>query len=254
MNEPPPIVTSFADEVAPLTDEPEPYEGVEETAPPPPAPARRAWRRWPVSLGALLLIGVAIWYLQRGSAMPSSSPDGSGDVVQDRSAAAGGGFVSFQSQGVKLGAAGGAAPKIGRAAPEFTLLAPDGGVVRLSDFRGKTVVLNFWATWCAPCRQEFPELVRLYKRNADQGLVVLGVDLQESPAIVRAFTDEFSASFPTAIDRKGDVGSQYRLLGLPTTLFIDTEGVVRAQHTGVLAQKVLRTKLAETSFSMAGNP
>jgi thiol-disulfide isomerase/thioredoxin len=109
--------------------------------------------------------------------------------------------------------------------------------------------MNFWATWCPPCRKEFPELVRLYGDNADRGLVVLGLDVQESPEIVRRFAAEFGATFPIVIDQKGDVSAQYRLRGLPTSLFIDDQGVLRAQHIGELTKEILGKKLGEAGFT-----
>jgi cytochrome c biogenesis protein CcmG/thiol:disulfide interchange protein DsbE len=116
------------------------------------------------------------------------------------------------------------------------------------------VVMNFWATWCSPCRKEFPALVTLYSGNADRGLVVLGVDLQESPEIVGRFADEFGATFPIVIDRKGDVAAQYRLLGLPLTMFIDSSGILRAQHVGVLTEEILEEKLADAFFTIERRP
>lgn len=201
---------------------------------------------------AIGLIGATIWYLQFKPALPflGGSGAGNGSSASDGTSQ-GAGFVTFGSKGIKLGAASGAAPKIGEVAPEFTLLDVNGKPTGLSDFRGKTVVMNFWATWCPPCRKEFPELVKLHDRNVDRGLVVLGVDLQESPDIVRNFLNEFGANYPVVIDTKGDVASQYRLLGLPTTYFIDGEGVIRAQHVGLLTEDILTKKLGETGFIVA---
>lgn len=218
-----------------------------------PQPAPRRSTRWPrgaTPLLALAVIGLAIWYLQWGPgfALPGSS---GGDGAAGAGAAANGGFVSFASQGVKLGAGGSTAPRLDRPAPDFTLLDLDGNPVTLSDLRGSTVVMNFWATWCPPCRKEFPELVRLDRLNRSRGLVVLGVDLQENAGIVRRFADEFGAAFPIVIDAKGDVGGQYRLLGLPTTYFIDAEGILRAQQVGVLTEEILATKLADAKFIVA---
>ncbi len=150
--------------------------------------------------------------------------------------------------GVNLGPQDSRAPKIGEPAPQFTLLDVDGRVTRLSDFHGKTVVLNFWATWCIPCRQEFPELADLYDRNAARGLVVLGVDLQEDPAPVRKFAADFNATFPIVIDATGDVAHQYQLIGPPTTFFIDPSGVLRAIQVGALTEDSLPRKLRQTGF------
>lgn len=144
-------------------------------------------------------------------------------------------------------------PMIGRPAPDFALLGTDGTPVRLSDLRGTTVVLNFWATWCVPCKQELPVLVRSYQANAARGLVVLGVDVQERPDEVRAFAAQFSATYPMLIDSDASVVNTYRLFGLPTTWFIDRGGVLRAQQVGPLDTKTLAKKLHDTGFDAAGS-
>jgi peroxiredoxin len=219
-------------------------------AQPPAAPHRRALRL-AVRLAALALIAAAIWYLQSGGNLPFAGTTGDRDTAPDVGSDS---FVSFRSQGIKLGAAAGSAPAIGDAAPDFALLDPTGTIVRLSDFRGRTVVLNFWATWCRPCRKEFPDLVRLYERNAGRGLVVLGVNLQENPGIVAGFAAEFGAKFPIVIDTAGDVARRYRVLGLPETAFIDSQGVLRAKHIGLLTEEVLAKKLGEAGFAVTDGP
>ncbi|MGH2587650.1 MAG: TlpA family protein disulfide reductase [Dehalococcoidia bacterium] len=231
-------------EPADLEDDTELTEATEQTPSTASSERQRRWYRRALSIGVVALIGFAIWYLQWGPGLP-----GLGGSTQS-AIPSGAGFVSFESQGIELGAAGGEAPKIGRPAPDFTLLDLDGQPLSLSDLRGKTVVMNFWATWCPPCRKEFPELVRLYDRNADRGLVVLGMDLQENPRIVRSFADEFGARFPIVIDTKGDVAARYRLIGLPTTYFIDAEGVIRAQHIGLLNEELLTEKLNQAGFTV----
>jgi cytochrome c biogenesis protein CcmG, thiol:disulfide interchange protein DsbE len=120
----------------------------------------------------------------------------------------------------------------GALAPDFLLGRLDGSELRLSDLRGQPVVLNFWATWCAPCRTEIPQFVDAYARFRDQGLLVVAVNMQEGKSIVRPYAEDFGMDFPIVIDVDGEVGDAYRLLGLPVTYFIDREGVVRGAFTG----------------------
>jgi peroxiredoxin len=120
----------------------------------------------------------------------------------------------------------------GALAPDFLLGRLDGSELRLSDLRGQPVVLNFWATWCAPCRKEIPQFVDASERFREQGLVVVGANLQEGKSIVRPYADDFGMDFPIVIDVDGEVGDAYRLLGLPVTFFIDRDGIVRSVFTG----------------------
>ncbi len=104
----------------------------------------------------------------------------------------------------------------------------------LSDFRGRPVVLNFWATWCHPCRQEMPQFVNAYDKYKDKGLVVIGLDLQEGPALIQPFAQDYGIDYPILVDRTGQVGDKYRLLGLPTTVFIDANGIIQSIYSGPL--------------------
>jgi peroxiredoxin len=119
-------------------------------------------------------------------------------------------------------------------APDFLLESVSGDEVRLSDYRGRPVVLNFWATWCRPCRKEIPLLVAAQNEYEDEGLVVIGLNLQEGKSLIEPFAEDFGMNFPILIDRDGEVGDRYRLLGLPTTFFIDRDGVIRSIFTGPL--------------------
>ncbi|HEY4688489.1 MAG TPA: redoxin domain-containing protein [Anaerolineae bacterium] len=126
---------------------------------------------------------------------------------------------------------------VGELAPDFTLNDLDGSPVRLSQFRGKAVVLNFWATWCPPCRIEAPALQASYTRYRDREVVVLGVDAQEDAATVRGFASEFGLQYPLVRDTDNSIAAQYQVVGIPTTVILDSEGVVRARHVGPLTEQ-----------------
>ncbi len=121
-------------------------------------------------------------------------------------------------------------------APDFELERLDGGTVRLRDLRGKVVLLNFWATWCVPCREEMPLLAQIYRDYHDQGLEILGVNLtsQDDFAEVRRFVEEFALPFPILLDHNGQVERSYRIFGVPTTVFITREGIVHRVVVGIL--------------------
>jgi peroxiredoxin len=138
------------------------------------------------------------------------------------------------------------APRPGFLAPEFTLTSLDGGSVSLADLRGKGVVLNFWATWCLPCRVEMPALQRTWLDWEDQGLVVVAVNLQESPGRVAEYVGELGLTFPVLIDTDGAVFQQYRVQLYPTTFFVAPNGVVRdVVYGGPMAETLIASKAAE---------
>ncbi len=120
----------------------------------------------------------------------------------------------------------------GQPAPAFTLQTPDGQTLKLSDLKGKPVLLNFWATWCAPCLIEMPALEQTYRKYKDQGLVVLGVNQAESPERVAQYMKTWGLSFPTVLDPDTAVAQQYRVTGYPTTWLIDRDGVARQLRRG----------------------
>jgi len=121
-------------------------------------------------------------------------------------------------------------------APDFELPDVNGQMVRLSDLEGQVVVVNFWATWCGPCVREMP-LFQEYQDRYGPGLVVLGVNEEESPETVREFVDELGISYTILIDRDTKAASIYKVMMLPTTLFIDKEGILRFTHYGTLDEE-----------------
>ncbi len=120
-----------------------------------------------------------------------------------------------------------AAPRVGFNAPSFQLSTPSGDPIQAEFTRGKVLVLNFWATWCGPCRTEMPALQSVYGAHQRDGLVVIGVDEMEDAEHVTAFTRELKLQFPIGLDSNGTVAIRYQVRALPTTFFIDRHGVIR---------------------------
>jgi cytochrome c biogenesis protein CcmG/thiol:disulfide interchange protein DsbE len=116
-------------------------------------------------------------------------------------------------------------------APTFTLERLDReGTLSLSDLRGKAVVINFWASWCGPCKDEAPELERAWREHRDEGLVVLGVNFNDARSAARAFMDETGMTYPVVVDPDGDVVVDYGLTGVPETFFVDRRGRLVGTH------------------------
>jgi cytochrome c biogenesis protein CcmG/thiol:disulfide interchange protein DsbE len=143
---------------------------------------------------------------------------------------------------------GSAAPQwinVGNRARDFTLSSLDGSEVSLSDYRGDVVLVNFWATWCAPCRAEIPALEAAYQARKDDGLVVLGVNIQESSQVIEPFAEEFAMSYPVLLDEQSRVMEAYRGLGLPMSILVDRDGVIQVRHVGILTAAQLESHLAK---------
>jgi peroxiredoxin len=124
----------------------------------------------------------------------------------------------------------GEGPLIDQPAPDFTLEDLDGNPVRFSDFRGKPVVLNFWATWCGPCRAEIPHVDALYNKYKDRGLVVIGVNNESDHAKVKAFAEE-QISYSVLLDGRAQF-EDYSVRGIPCTYYIDKMGIIRYRDVG----------------------
>src|SRR5439155_4279217 len=135
-------------------------------------------------------------------------------------------------------------PLVGRPAAPFALTAFDGARVDLAALRGKVVVLNFWASWCNPaCYDEAPVLERLWRTYRERGVVVVGVDIQDTDEAGRKFIREFGLTFPNARDGSGKVSVDYGVYGVPETFFVARDGTIRAKHVGALSDTVIRAKL-----------
>lgn len=142
------------------------------------------------------------------------------------------------------------APEIGAQAPDFALRDLEGNEVRLSDYRGRTVLLTFWATWCGPCRLEMPTFEDRYLELKDDGFTVLGLNFDEPVEDVSAFRDELGLSFPLLLDPGGIVQRLYRIRGYPSSIFVDPQGVVRIVHIGLITEGQLRDYLVELGYSL----
>jgi len=135
--------------------------------------------------------------------------------------------------------------KVGQMAPGFRLVDLKGNTVSLADYRGRPVIVNFWASWCIPCQQEFPLFVGARKAHADKGLEVLGVIYQDSPGDAQRFMNDHGASWPGLIDPAGKAASAYGVLGIPTSFYIDRSGRLQAISYGPPSQETLDGYLAK---------
>lgn len=120
----------------------------------------------------------------------------------------------------------------GTAAPDFALPARDGGTVRLADLKGQVVMLNFWATWCEPCRLEMPLLAKLQVKYEPLGFTLIGVNIEPDSAAAQEWLKGMAVGFPILFDRRNDVASRFGLQGMPSSVFIDRAGNVRYVHQG----------------------
>ncbi len=143
-----------------------------------------------------------------------------------------------------------ASPLIGRPAPALTVTLFDGKIVSLQDLRGQVVFLNFWASWCPPCRAEAKDLEAIWQRFKDQDIVFLGVNIQDKEADALAFIKEFGITFPNGRDATGRIAADYGVWGIPETFFIDTEGRITYQHVGSLGWPTITAKLDEAQRSL----
>jgi peroxiredoxin len=138
-----------------------------------------------------------------------------------------------------------------RPAPPFRLPSLDGnGTIALADYRGEVTVLNFWGSWCAPCRLEAPGLQRVWKDYRARGVRFLGIDERDNESAGRAFVEEFGLTYPNAADPAGSLADDYELFGMPTTLVIDAAGTIRYRFVGYVEEDALRSTL---DLVMAGS-
>lgn len=139
----------------------------------------------------------------------------------------------------------GGEPKVGGLAPDFELTdVSTGKPVRLSSLRGRPVWLNYFATWCPPCKDELPIMKQEYARHKDTGLTIVGIDMREDPGQVKAFTESNGYDWTFVVDTDGKVTDRYFVYGIPTHLFIDKEGIIKAVSVGGLTLDAMKQNIA----------
>jgi cytochrome c biogenesis protein CcmG/thiol:disulfide interchange protein DsbE len=134
-------------------------------------------------------------------------------------------------------------PLTSRAAPSFTLTLFDGRTVALEELRGKVVLVNFWASWCVPCRTEAPSLEEGWRKYRDRGVVFLGVNIQDKEPDAIRFVEELGITYPNGRDASGKISIDYGVWGIPETFVIDRQGRITYKHVGALDLSILTAKL-----------
>ncbi len=131
------------------------------------------------------------------------------------------------------------------AAPDFTVTTFDGERLTLGELAGKAVVLNFWASWCTPCRAEMPYFERTYRAFRERGVVFVGLAIQDDPESSRAFLRELGITYPNGPDEGNDIAVRYQVTGLPTTVFITRDGKLVHRRTGTISEQQLVAAVEE---------
>ena len=141
------------------------------------------------------------------------------------------------------------APQEGFLAPDFELVTLDGETVALSDYRGKTVLVNFWASWCPPCRSEMPAMEKIYQQNSAEEFVILAVNdtRQDNLTNITDFVIEQGLTFPILLDNTGEVSAQYQVHSLPTSFFINQNGIIQEIVIGGMNEALLITRFEKLS-------
>jgi len=191
-------------------------------------------KRWIIILAVAALFGWAIYdFAYQGKA--SSDPEEEGTTVTT-------GETDELSKGPENEKTG---LEKGQQAPDFTLQTLEGEEVSLSDYRGEKVMINFWATWCPPCRAEMPDMEKFYQ---NEDIVILAVNLTETESglkEVQQFRDEFNLSFPILLDKKVEVANKYEINPVPTSVFVDEDGKIDSVMLGAMNYDMMLQRLEE---------
>jgi len=136
-------------------------------------------------------------------------------------------------------------PLLGRAAAPFSLPLFDGGQLSLADQRGKVVIVDFWASWCVPCREEAPLLEATWRAYRDRGVVLVGVNFQDREEAARSFIREFGLTFPNGHDVGSRIAVDYGVYGIPELFFVTREGRIASKHIGLIGRSALEARIEE---------
>ncbi len=189
-----------------------------------------------IILGGVILIGLALALIIFGGDLFGREQTNASNLPQ---------VPGFDAVSVSDAQAAGPL-QVGDSARDFTLNDVDGNPVRLSDFAGQPILVNFWATWCAPCRIEMPDLQATFEAHQADGLVILAVNREESAETVRSFfIDELGLTFTPLLDVEAEVAQLYNVANYPTSLFIDETGTVTAVHRGLMVQEQIEGYLTD---------
>ena len=154
-----------------------------------------------------------------------------------------GGVVGLLAYGFTRDARYIQSPLVAKEAPSFTLTLFDGRTLTLKDLRGKAVLVNFWASWCVPCRAEARAIESAWQKYKDRGVVFLGVNIQDKEEDARAFMKEFGITYLNGRDASGKIAVDYGVWGIPETFFVDAQGRITYKHAGELKTPTITSKL-----------
>ncbi|WP_088228665.1 TlpA disulfide reductase family protein [Desulfosporosinus sp. FKB] len=197
-------------------------------------------------LAIVVLIGLVIWGMYDVGGNKSKSPDSpaanSASVQNSKPASTSAGASTNTDQGQSLTVG----LENGNLAPDFELQSVNGETVKLSSLRGKKVIVNFWASWCPPCRLEMPEMENYYAKNKNTGVEILAVNLttaEKSQAEVTTFMKADGITFPVLLDKSGDAARLYNISSIPASFILDSQGIIRDKIVGPMTNESMQEML-----------
>ena len=185
---------------------------------------------------ALILLAVAIVVVNLWE--PNSTEEKKDVASEENGSASSEDVAKSDSSGVE----------IGKTAPDFELVTLKGESVKLSDYKGKKVILNFWATWCPPCKAEMPHMQKFYEENKENGIEILAVnltDIDSGKESIESFVKEYELTFEIPLDQEGVIGRQYQAFTIPTSYLIDTNGVISNKIVGPMDEEMMKSLTEE---------